>query len=163
MSLQKQNMRSTYTRPQEPAWQEAAEDISRSRMWLTPLRRSRIPISQSRKEQACVTAGGKVIDTDTEALQKKLESAKKAAAAKKEAETADSEATVEQQIQETEEEPKKEYVYPPLSLLKRGGRNSGGYSEQDTGRQCEAAADAPEFWRWRYRDEYQLRPFCYPL
>lgn len=38
---------------------------------------------------------------------------------------------MEQQIQETEEEPKKEYVYPPLSLLKRGGRNSGGYSEQE--------------------------------
>ena len=122
----------TYTRPQElHGRRQPRRSIFQSRMWLTPLRRSRTPISQSRKNKHVVTAGGKVIDTDTEALQKKLESAKKAAAAKKEAETADSEATVEQQIQETEEEPKKEYVYPPLSLLKRGGRNSGGYSEQE--------------------------------
>lgn len=102
-------------------------------MWLTPLNdgaehRFRNP----GREQACGNSRpARLTDTDTEALQKKLESAKKAAAAKKEAETADSEATVEQQIQETEEEPKKEYVYPPLSLLKRGGRNSGGYSEQE--------------------------------
>ena len=78
-----------------------------------------------------VTAGGKVIDTDTEALQKKLESAKKAAAAEKSEEAADSEVAVEQQIREQAEEPKKEYIFPPLSLLKRSGRSSGGYSEQE--------------------------------
>ena len=78
-----------------------------------------------------VTAGGKVIETDTEALQKKLESTKKAEAAKREAEQADSEAALQQKIQEKEEQPKKPYIYPPLSLLKRGSRNPGGYSEQE--------------------------------
>ncbi|MFR5733521.1 MAG: DNA translocase FtsK [Clostridium sp.] len=38
---------------------------------------------------------------------------------------------MEQQIREQAEEPKKEYIFPPLSLLKRGGRSSGGYSEQE--------------------------------
>ena len=78
-----------------------------------------------------VTAGGKVIETDTEAIQKKLESTKKAEAAKREAEQADSEAALQQKIQEKEEQPKKPYIYPPLSLLKRGSRNPGGYSEQE--------------------------------
>nr|WP_243107658.1 DNA translocase FtsK [Clostridium sp. OF09-36] len=78
-----------------------------------------------------VTAGGKVIETDTEALQKKLESTKKAETAKREAEQADSEAALQQKIQEKEEQPKKPYIYPPLSLLKRGSRNPGGYSEQE--------------------------------
>ena len=123
----------TYTRPQEPAWQEAApeEYLPEPDVAYTVKTEQNTDFAIPEGNKHVVTAGGKVIDTDTEALQKKLESAKKAAAAKKEAETADSEATVEQQIQETEEEPKKEYVYPPLSLLKRGGRNSGGYSEQE--------------------------------
>lgn len=71
-----------------------------------------------------VTAGGKVIDTDTEELKKKLESKKKAA---KEA----GETSVQQQIQEKQEEPKKEYVFPPVSLLKRGSRSAGSYSEKE--------------------------------
>lgn len=71
-----------------------------------------------------VTAGGKVIETDTEALQKKLESKKK------EAQEA-GETSLEQQIQQKEEAPKKEYVFPPVSLLKRGSRIAGNHSERE--------------------------------
>lgn len=71
-----------------------------------------------------VTATGKVIDTDTEELKKKLESRKKAA---KEA----GDTSVHQQIQEKLEAPKKEYVFPPVSLLKRGSRIAGSYSEKE--------------------------------
>lgn len=71
-----------------------------------------------------VTAGGKVIDTDTEELKKKLESRKKEA---KEA----GETSVQQQIAKEIEEPKKEYVFPPASLLKRGSRIAGSYSEKE--------------------------------
>lgn len=71
-----------------------------------------------------VTANGKVIDTDTEELKKKLESKKKEA---KEA----GEISVHEQIREKQEEPKKEYVFPPVSLLKRGSRIAGSYSEKE--------------------------------
>lgn len=122
-----------YTQPEEPAWQEAApeEYLPEPDVAYTVKTEQNTDFAIPEGNKHVVTAGGKVIDTDTEALQKKLESAKKAAAAQKEAENADSEVTVEQQIQEKEEEPKKEYVYPPLSLLKRGSRNAGGYSEQE--------------------------------
>ena len=122
-----------YTQPENPAWQEAApeEYLPEPDVAYTVKTEQNTDFAITEGNKHVVTAGGKVIDTDTEALQKKLESAKKTAAAKKEAETADSEVTVEQQIQEKEEEPKKEYVYPPLSLLKRGTRNAGGYSEQE--------------------------------
>lgn len=69
-----------------------------------------------------VTASGKVIETDTEELKKKLESKKKAAK---------EEPSVQMQIQEKQEEPKKEYVFPPVSLLKRGSRIAGSYSEKE--------------------------------
>ena len=75
-----------------------------------------------------VTASGKVIETDTEALQKRFESTKQAEAAKTEAQQEES---VEQQIKEQQEEPKKAYIFPPLNLLKRGSRPSGGFSEQE--------------------------------
>lgn len=71
-----------------------------------------------------VTASGKVIDTDTEELKKKLESKKKEA---KEA----GETSVQQLIQEKQEAPKKEYVFPPVSLLKRGSRIAGSFSEKE--------------------------------
>ena len=92
----------TYTRPQDPAWQEAApeEYLPEPDVAYTVKTEQNTDFAIPEGNKHVVTAGGKVIDTDTEALQKKLESAKKAAAAKKEAETADSEATVEQQIQE---------------------------------------------------------------
>lgn len=79
------------------------------------------------EEKRVVTASGKVIETDTEALQKKLESRKKEI---KEAVEA-GEATVAQQIQAKEEKPKKEYIFPPVSLLKRAVRPTGGHSEQE--------------------------------
>ena len=122
-----------YTQPENPAWQEAApeEYLPEPDVAYTVKTEQNTDFAIPEGNKHVVTAGGKVIDTDTEALQKKLESAKKAAAAQKEAENADNEVTVEQQIQEKEEEPKKEYVYPPLSLLKRGSRNAGGYSEQE--------------------------------
>ncbi len=122
-----------YTQPEEQAWQEAApeEYLPEPDVAYTVKTEQNTDFAIPEGSKHVVTAGGKVIDTDTEALQKKLESAKKEAAAKKAEENADSEASVEQQIQEKEEEPKKEYVYPPLSLLKRGTRNAGGYSEQE--------------------------------
>lgn len=75
-------------------------------------------------EKRVVTAGGKVIETDTEALQKKLESRRK--------EVQESgEVSVQQQIQKQVEIPKKEYVFPPVSLLKRGSRIAGNHSEKE--------------------------------
>lgn len=62
------------------------------------------------------TASGKVIETETELLKKKLETRKQEKAEQ------DGEASVQQQILEKEEQPKKEYIYPPLSLLKKGTR-----------------------------------------
>ena len=41
------------------------------------------------------------------------------------------EASVQQQIQAKEEKPKKEYVFPPVSLLKRAARPTGGHSQQE--------------------------------
>lgn len=60
-----------------------------------------------------VTASGKVIETDTEALQKKLEK-------KKQETVEEGEVNISQQIQKKEEAPKKQYVFPPLTLLKKG-------------------------------------------
>ena len=74
-----------------------------------------------------VTAGGKIIETDTEALKKKLESKKAEKAAAKEPD----EASVQQEIKAKEEAPKKEYVFPPVSLLKRGSRIAGSHSEKE--------------------------------
>ena len=79
------------------------------------------------EEKRVVTAGGKVIETETEALQKKLESRRQEAKAAVEA----GEALVQQQIQAKEEKPKKEYVFPPVSLLKRAARPAGGHSQQE--------------------------------
>jgi DNA segregation ATPase FtsK/SpoIIIE-like protein len=76
-------------------------------------------------EKRVETATGKIIDTDTEALQKKLESARR------EAKEATGEAQVADVIKEKEELPKKEYVFPPLSLLQKGARPAGSHSEQE--------------------------------
>ncbi|MGL5435060.1 MAG: DNA translocase FtsK 4TM domain-containing protein [Lachnospiraceae bacterium] len=70
-----------------------------------------------------VTASGKVIDTDTEALQKKLETKRQEA-------KENGDLSVSQQIQEKQEEPKKEYIFPPVSLLKRGSRTAGSFSDK---------------------------------
>ncbi|CUX66741.1 DNA translocase SpoIIIE [Clostridium sp. C105KSO15] len=60
-----------------------------------------------------VTASGKIIETDTEALQKKLEK-KREEAAKEDG------LSVSLEIKQKQEIVKKEYKYPPLSLLKKG-------------------------------------------
>lgn len=71
-----------------------------------------------------VTANGKIIETDTECLKKKLET-------KKEAIKESGEISVHQEIEEKKEEPKKEYVFPPVTLLKRGSRIAGSFSEKE--------------------------------
>jgi DNA segregation ATPase FtsK/SpoIIIE-like protein len=76
-------------------------------------------------EKRVETASGKIIDTDTEALQKKLESARR------EAKEATGEAQVADIIKEKEEVPKREYVFPPLNLLKKGTRPVNTHSEQE--------------------------------
>ncbi len=63
-----------------------------------------------------ITASGKVIESDTEALAKKLESKRQEA---REAFKA-GEASVQQQIQTKKEQPKREYIFPSVTLLKRG-------------------------------------------
>ncbi len=70
-----------------------------------------------------VTASGKIIETDTEALQKKLEK-------KREEAKESDDLSVEQQIKQ---KPviKKEYKFPPLSLLTRGSRIAGSYTEKE--------------------------------
>ncbi|MFV0239032.1 MAG: DNA translocase FtsK 4TM domain-containing protein, partial [Lacrimispora sphenoides] len=60
-----------------------------------------------------VTASGKVIETDTEALQKKLEK-KREEAAKEDG------GSVSLEIKQKQEIVKPEYKFPPLSLLKKG-------------------------------------------
>ena len=72
-----------------------------------------------------VTASGKIIETDTEALKKKIERHREEAK-----ESGD--LSVSQQIKEKEIEiVKKEYRFPPIDLLKRGSRPVGGFSEQE--------------------------------
>lgn len=65
-----------------------------------------------------VTANGKIIETETEMLQKKLESRRAEAAA------AEAELTVAEQIKEIEPPVKKEYIFPALNLLKRGAKKA---------------------------------------
>ncbi len=78
------------------------------------------------EEKRVVTASGKVIETETELLKKRLESKKQKL---KEQDEADD--SVIQQIREKEEAPKKEYIFPPLTLLKRGSRALGTHSEKE--------------------------------
>ena len=60
-----------------------------------------------------VTASGKIIETDTEALQKKLEK-------KREEASKEDGLSVSQEIRQKQETVKVEYKFPPLSLLKKG-------------------------------------------
>ncbi len=60
-----------------------------------------------------VTASGKIIETDTEALQKKLEKKREEAAEEEDL-------SLTRQISQKQEEVKKEYRFPPLTLLKKG-------------------------------------------
>ena len=69
-----------------------------------------------------VTASGKVIETETELLQKKIEKKRE------EAKQPDTNMAVAQEIKEKEEAVKKEYVFPPTTLLKKGAKNAGSFS-----------------------------------
>ena len=122
-----------YIQPQTSAWQEPSpeEYLPEPDTAYTVKTNQNTDFAIPEGSRRVVTAGGKVIETDTEALSKKLESTKRAEAARREAEQAENDPSVEQQIQKKEEEPKKEYIFPPLNLLKRGSRTSGGYSEQE--------------------------------
>ena len=76
-----------------------------------------------------VTTSGKVIETDTEPVRKTIEKKRE-----ERKELPDSDLTVSEQIERKNEEEKqalKEYVFPPLTLLKRGEANRGGFSEQE--------------------------------
>ncbi len=74
-------------------------------------------------EKRVVTATGKIIESDTEALQKKLESSRKEAAEEK----------FGQVPAPAEKKPpvKKPYVFPPLSLLTVGKSGSGTGSDKE--------------------------------
>lgn len=65
------------------------------------------------EQKRVVTASGKIIETDTEALQKKL-------VTKREEAAKEGDLSVSQQIKQKVEVIKKEYQYPPLTLLKKG-------------------------------------------
>lgn len=80
-----------------------------------------------RESKQVVTASGKVIDSDTEALQKKLEAKRQEA---QEA-LASGEAGVKQQIQAKKEQPRREYVFPSVTLLKRGNLQALSGSGQE--------------------------------
>lgn len=60
-----------------------------------------------------VTASGKIIETDTQALQKKLEKKREEAAK-------EDDLSVVQEIRQKQETVKVEYKFPPLTLLKKG-------------------------------------------
>lgn len=69
-----------------------------------------------------VTASGKVIETETELLQKKLEKKREEAVQEK------SDLTVADEIRKKEEVVKKEYIFPPATLLTKGNKNQGAFS-----------------------------------
>ena len=71
-----------------------------------------------------VTASGKVIETETELLKKKLEKKEPVAQA-----AAVQAAAAPEPVQK--EEPKREYVFPPTSLLKKGVKKPGAFSENE--------------------------------
>ncbi len=73
-----------------------------------------------------VTASGKIIESDTEALKKKVESRRKEVRE----EHGDDALGVAAQIKEREMV-KKEYQFPPVTLLKRGNKPAGAFSEQE--------------------------------
>ncbi len=69
-------------------------------------------------ERRVVTATGKVIETETELLKKRVEKKRQ------EAVEEDTKVAVQEEIQKKEQAVKREYKFPPLNLLKKGTRNS---------------------------------------
>ncbi|MFR1833005.1 MAG: DNA translocase FtsK 4TM domain-containing protein [Lachnospiraceae bacterium] len=76
-------------------------------------------------EKRVVTATGKVIESETELLQKKLEKRREEVK-----EEGSSQAAVAMEAKEKIEEVHKEYIFPPTSLLKKGNKNTA-FSEQE--------------------------------
>ncbi|MCC2879594.1 DNA translocase FtsK [Lachnoclostridium pacaense] len=72
-----------------------------------------------------VTASGKVIETETELLKKKIEKKKEGTA------KGDTEISVAEEIKKKEEVVKKEYVFPPTTLLKKGSKSAGAFSGEE--------------------------------
>ena len=89
--------------PEEPEMEEQETE--------EPAIRETFSIPEEPKQ--VVTASGKIIETDTEALQKKLEK-------KREESQKDDDFSVSKQIIQKKEIVKLEYKFPPLSLLKKG-------------------------------------------
>lgn len=79
-------------------------------------------------ERRVVTASGKVIETETEALHKKLESKRQEELRQAREEQDES---VETEIRREEELPKKEYVFPPTTLLKKGVPSANTFSDEE--------------------------------
>ncbi len=77
------------------------------------------------KPKRVVTASGKVIETETELLQKKMEKKKRQAAGE------DANFQVAEEIQKKKEEVKREYVFPPTTLLKARAVRNGGISQEE--------------------------------
>lgn len=77
-----------------------------------------------------VTASGKVIETETELLQKKLEK-KNEKKSQPQGDDGSGEVSVLQEIKAKEEAVKKEYIFPPTTLLKRAVKNPGAFSENE--------------------------------
>ena len=100
----------------KPSFEEPVPVVEDSGIFHTPEERKTV-----------VTASGKVIETDTEEIVKKKMEARKQAAAEK----ADSESSVRAKIEKAEEKVKKEYVYPPMTLLTRKKGSSGEFSDKE--------------------------------
>lgn len=100
----------------KPSFEEPVPVVEDSGIFHTPEERKTV-----------VTASGKVIETDTEEIVKKKMEARKQAAAEK----ADSESSVRAEIEKAEEKVKKEYVYPPMTLLTRKKGSSGEFSDKE--------------------------------
>lgn len=83
------------------------------------------------EQKTVVTANGKIIETDTEMLQKKLENKRQDV---KEAKTEKKEAgdlSVGELIKEKETFVKKEYIFPSVALLKKGTRSGQNFSDKE--------------------------------
>ena len=90
---------------------------------LKPKAAKEFQIPQENKR--VVTNTGKIIENDTDALKKKLESKRKEVQEERKEDITNIAAKVQ-----PKEVAKKEYKFPSMSLLKRGSRPSGSYSEQ---------------------------------
>ena len=82
-------------------------------------------IFMSEGEKRVVTASGKVIETETELLHKKIEQHREEAAKE------DPGAAARAQMKRPQPVVKKPYVFPPTSLLQKGSHGQNGFSDQE--------------------------------